>query len=72
MGDAVRVAGAEHLGEDSVEVSRRILREVGVAVAPGVDFGPSAKHALRFSYATALERIELGLERLAGMAAGPR
>jgi aspartate aminotransferase len=66
------LAGAKHLGEDSVEVSRWILREAGVAVTPGADFGPSARHALRFSYATAMERIELGLERLAGIAGARR
>ena len=57
---------------DPLEVSRRLLHEAGVAATPGVDFGPAAKHALRFSYATALERIELGLERLAGLAAPAR
>ncbi|MBI5491105.1 MAG: pyridoxal phosphate-dependent aminotransferase [Deltaproteobacteria bacterium] len=62
------LAGAGHLGEDSVAVSRRLLHEAGVAAAPGADFGPAARTALRFSYATALDRIELGLERLGGVA----
>jgi len=62
------LAGAEHLGTDSVEIARRILRETGVAVTPGADFGPSAARCLRFSYAAALERIEEGLRRLEPLA----
>jgi aspartate aminotransferase len=62
------LAGAEHLGTDSVEIARRILRETGVAVTPGADFGPSAARGLRFSYAAALERIEEGLRRLEPLA----
>jgi aspartate/methionine/tyrosine aminotransferase len=65
------LAGAEHLGEDSVEISRRLLREAGVAISPGADFGPAAGRSLRFSYATALDRIELGLERLAKVLGTP-
>jgi aspartate aminotransferase len=59
------LAGAERFGDDSVAIARRILEETGVAVTPGADFGPSAGRSLRFSYATALDRIEEGLRRLA-------
>jgi aspartate aminotransferase len=58
------LAGAGHLGTDSVDVSRRILRTTGVATAPGADFGPAAGRGLRFSYAAAVERIREGLRRL--------
>ena len=61
------LAGASHLGDDSVEMARGLLRGCGVAASPGADFGPAASRCLRFSYSTALERIELGLKRLAAM-----
>ncbi len=64
------LAGAEHLGDDSVAVVRRILRETLVAVTPGADFGPAASRCLRFSYSASLERIEEGLRRLAPLARG--
>lgn len=64
------LAGAEHLGTDSVEIVRRILRESNVAVTPGADFGPAASRCLRFSYSAALGRIEEGLRRMGNLAAG--
>ncbi|MBN1769663.1 MAG: pyridoxal phosphate-dependent aminotransferase [Deltaproteobacteria bacterium] len=62
------LAGAEHLGEDSVEIVRRILRETLVAVTPGADFGPAASRCLRFSYSASLERLEEGLRRMEPLA----
>ncbi|MDI6692755.1 MAG: pyridoxal phosphate-dependent aminotransferase [Anaerosomatales bacterium] len=52
-------------GEDSLAIASRLLEEAGVAVAPGVDFGPGGEGFLRFSYATSMERLEEGVERLA-------
>ena len=43
----------------------RILEEAGVAVTPGVDFGPGGEGYLRLSYANSLENIEEGMTRLA-------
>jgi aspartate/methionine/tyrosine aminotransferase len=57
-------ADARAWGEDSVALSRRLLEEAGVAVAPGVDFGPGGEGYLRFSYATSLERLSEGVARL--------
>jgi aspartate/methionine/tyrosine aminotransferase len=59
-------ADARAWGEDSVALSRKILEEVGVAVAPGADFGPGGEGFLRFSYATSMERLEEGVARLGG------
>jgi aspartate/methionine/tyrosine aminotransferase len=45
-----------------------VLRETGVAIVPGADFGVAApKRHVRFSYATALPRIEQAVARLAAM-----
>lgn len=50
---------------DSTELVSRLLNEVGVAVAPGNDFGQhGAERHVRFSYATSLEQIEVALERI--------
>lgn len=56
------LADAREFGPDSLELSRRILEEAGVAVTPGIDFG--AEGYLRFSYASSLENIREGLDRI--------
>lgn len=60
---------ARHLGEDSLALANRILEEAHVGVTPGIDFGSGGEGHLRFSYATSLERIEEGLDRLAAWVA---
>lgn len=51
---------------DSDAFSQRLLHEAGVAAVPGRDFGPAhAKHSLRFSYSTGLDRLEEAVTRLA-------
>ena len=57
-------ADARGWGADSVALAGRLLEEAGVAVAPGVDFGPGGEGFLRFSYATSLDRLTEGIERL--------
>jgi aspartate/methionine/tyrosine aminotransferase len=57
-------ADASAWDPDSLRLSKRLLEEAGVAVAPGMDFGPGGEGFLRFSYATALERLEEGVARL--------
>ncbi len=57
-------ADARGWGADSLALSARLLDEARVAVAPGVDFGPGGEGFLRFSYATSLERLKEGVERL--------
>lgn len=57
-------ADARVWGSDSIELSRRILDEAAVSVAPGVDFGPGGEGFLRFSYATSIERLREAVERL--------
>jgi aspartate/methionine/tyrosine aminotransferase len=42
-----------------------ILKKTGVVTAPGAIFGNESDNHLRFSYATSLEIIEEGLNKLA-------
>jgi aspartate/methionine/tyrosine aminotransferase len=58
-------ADARSWGPDSLALSRRLLEEAHIAVAPGIDFGPGGEGFLRFSYATSIERLRTGVERLA-------
>jgi aspartate/methionine/tyrosine aminotransferase len=62
-------ADASAWGRDSLELSRRLLEEAGVACAPGIDFGPGGEGFLRFSYATSMERLVEGVARLENWAA---
>jgi aspartate/methionine/tyrosine aminotransferase len=41
-----------------------ILEKAGVAVTPGVDFGPGGEGYIRISYANSLENIDEGMNRL--------
>ncbi len=49
---------------DSLAFAYELLREAGVAAAPGVDFGSNAEGYLRFSYATSKDNIAEGMDRL--------
>jgi aspartate/methionine/tyrosine aminotransferase len=57
-------ADARHWGEDSLKLCYRLLEEAGVACAPGVDFGQGGEGYLRFSFATAPDRLREGVRRL--------
>jgi aspartate/methionine/tyrosine aminotransferase len=56
-------------GADSLALTYRLLEEAHVAAAPGIDFGPGGEGFLRFSYATSVERLHEGVERLRAWAA---
>ena len=62
-------ADARCWSEDSLALSGRLLEEAGVACAPGIDFGQGGEGFLRFSYATSIERLHEGVERLKTWAA---
>jgi aspartate aminotransferase len=47
---------------NSSDLAAYLLDEVGVAVVPGADFGQD--HHIRLSYATSLNKIEEGMERI--------
>ena len=54
-----------HLAHDSLAFCKRLLRDTGVATAPGIDFDPVDGHRfLRFSFAISTPMIEEALRRL--------
>ena len=57
-------ANAKHVSSDSYALAFDILEKAHVGVAPGIDFGSHGEGYLRFSYATSLENIEKGMDRL--------
>ncbi len=57
-------ANAKHIATDSYHLAMDILEKAHVGVAPGIDFGKYGEGYLRFSYATSMENIEEGLNRL--------
>jgi aspartate aminotransferase len=57
----LRVAGEE----DSVQLAKRLIEEVGLGLAPGRAFGPEGEGWLRWCYAADWSKIESGIDRLA-------
>jgi len=55
---------SDHLSKSSFDLSFDILNKANVAVTPGIDFGSRGEGYLRFSYATSIDRIEEGLQRI--------
>ena len=54
-----------HLTDDSVGFCEQLLRDTGVAAAPGVDFDPVDGHRfIRFSFAVSTPEIEDALNRM--------
>jgi aspartate/methionine/tyrosine aminotransferase len=58
------LADARHINADSYRLAFDILEKAGVAVTPGIDFGQNGEGYIRFSYATSLDRIAEGMDRL--------
>ncbi|KKL11421.1 hypothetical protein LCGC14_2546000 [marine sediment metagenome] len=56
-------------GATSTEFATRLLEEAGVAVTPGVGYGPSGEGYVRLSLTIPDERLEEGVRRLEGLAA---
>ena len=57
-------ANAKHLSNDSYRLAFDILDKAHVGVTPGIDFGKNGEGYLRFSYASSLEKITEGMDRL--------
>jgi len=51
-------------GMTSSDLANIILEEAGVALLPGSAFGEHGEGYLRLSYATSIETIRLGLDRM--------
>lgn len=54
---------------DSMQMAERLLHEGGVAVTPGVEFGPLGESHVRMSYANSRENLRRGLERIRDVSA---
>ena len=57
-------ANAKHISNDSYGLAFDILEKAHVGVSPGIDFGKYGEGYLRFSYATSMENITEGMDRL--------
>lgn len=58
-------ADVGHLTNDSLAFCKKLLRETGVATAPGVDFDPVNGHRfIRFSFAVSTAEVREALDRL--------
>jgi aspartate/methionine/tyrosine aminotransferase len=57
-------ANAKHLSGDSYKLAFDILEKAHVGIGPGIDFGKGGEGYLRFSYASSMEEIEEGMNRL--------
>ncbi|AEG48775.1 Aspartate transaminase [Sphingobium chlorophenolicum L-1] len=58
-------ADVGHLTNDSLSFCQRLLRETGVATAPGIDFDPVDGHRhVRFSFAVSTDRVEDAIARM--------
>ncbi len=60
-------ADCSDLTDDSEQLCEQLLEQVGVAITPGMDFGNNRyKQHVRFAYTTSIERLKIGVERIAG------
>jgi aspartate/methionine/tyrosine aminotransferase len=58
-------ASVAHLTVDSLEFCKQLLRDTGVATAPGVDFDPvDGGRFIRMSFAVSTDRVEEAMRRM--------
>lgn len=58
-------ADVGHLTHDSLSFCQKLLRETGVAAAPGIDFDPvDGQRHIRFSFAVSTDRVEDAIARM--------
>ncbi|NHO32502.1 aminotransferase class I/II-fold pyridoxal phosphate-dependent enzyme [Acetobacter fallax] len=54
-----------HLTDDSLAFCEKLLRDTGVATAPGIDFDPvNGNHFMRFSFAVSTDRVTSAIARM--------
>jgi aspartate aminotransferase/aminotransferase len=58
------LADISSASSDSYEFARRLVAEHGVAVAPGLTFGPAGAGMVRLSLATDIDQLRTGTQRL--------
>lgn len=60
-------ADCSRFTDDSFGFCHKLLREAGVAITPGKDFGSHESHRyVRFAYTTSIENLEQGVGRIRG------
>jgi aspartate/methionine/tyrosine aminotransferase len=58
-------ADVRHLTDDSLAFCTELLRDAGVATAPGIDFDPiDGRHFMRFSFAVSTAEVEEAIRRM--------
>ncbi|MGH6967025.1 MAG: pyridoxal phosphate-dependent aminotransferase [Phenylobacterium sp.] len=58
-------ANIAHLSDDSLAFCKSLLRETGIATAPGVDFDPvEGRHFIRMSFAVSTPEVEEAISRM--------
>ncbi len=57
-------ANVRHISDDSYKLAFDILEKAHLGVTPGIDFGSNGEGYLRFSYASSMDNIREGLNRL--------
>jgi aspartate/methionine/tyrosine aminotransferase len=58
-------ADVRHLTDDSLSFCKQLLRETGIAAAPGIDFDPvEGRHHIRLSFAVSTPEVEDAIARL--------
>ena len=50
--------------QDSLALCKRLVADAGLGLAPGSAFGPEGEGAIRWCFASSLERLALGVQRL--------
>jgi aspartate/methionine/tyrosine aminotransferase len=58
-------ANVKHVTKDSHRFALDLLDKTDVGVTPGIDFGSGGEGYIRFSYATSVEKIREGIDRIA-------
>jgi aspartate/methionine/tyrosine aminotransferase len=64
-------ADVAHLTDDSLAFCKQMLRDIGVATAPGIDFDPvEGRHFIRISFAVSTPEVIEAIERMVPWFAG--
>ena len=50
---------------DSLALCKRLVSEAGLGLAPGSAFGPEGEGAIRWCFASSIDKLAQGLDRLA-------
>ena len=49
---------------DTLALCKQLVAEAGIGLAPGSAFGPEGEGAIRWCFASSLDKLELGVQRL--------